>query len=214
MKREAGYIIAGIIGVAACAGISFITGDIWTGFLTAIFGGVLYLIIVDRKLVQTLEKPSQKITIRILIAALVLVQSFAAYMVYDRSQFMENNLAETRSSIDEGTSKVQTQQALLDTFKHYYSQTDQVNASIASSFREVMGDQLEADGTVNFSGSNVRRDIVFRYEIVSPDEVVITASARIGKGENPEFVNVSDETGKYQAIATLTPNGIDYEREN
>ena len=40
------------------------------------------------------------------------------------------------------------------------------------------------------------------------------ASAKIGKGENPEFVNVSNQTGKYQAIATVTPNGIDYEREN
>jgi hypothetical protein len=44
--------------------------------------------------------------------------------------------------------------------------------------------------------------------------VIITASAKIGEGENPEFINVSNQTGKYQAIATVTPNGIDYEREN
>lgn len=175
--------------------------------------GVVYLIILDRKLIQTLEKPAQKITIRILIAALILVQSFAAYVVYDRSHFMEQNLIETRSSIDEGISKIYTQKALFDTFKHYYAQSEQDNATIASSFREVMGDRLQADGTVDFP-ENVDRDIVFKYEILSPDEVVITASAKIGKGENPDYVNVSNQTGKYQAIATVTPTGITYEREN
>lgn len=212
MKREVGYIIAGVLGVAATAGISFATGDIWGGFLTAIFVSVLYLIILDRKAVQTLEKPGQKITFRILIIALVLAQSFATYMIYDRSQFMEDNLSETRSSIDEGASKLHTQQALLDTFKHYYSQPD--NATIASAFREVMGDRLQADGTINLIDPNFNQDIIFRYEIITPDEVMITASAKIGEGENPEFLNVSNQTGKYQAIATVTPNGIDYEREN
>lgn len=214
MTKELGYIIAGILGVAATAGVSFVTGNIWSGFLTAILVGVLYLIIMDRKLIQPIETSSQKIVIRVLIILLVLVQSFAAYAVYDRSQFMENNLAETRSSIDEGSSKIHTQEVLLDTFKHYYSQAPQSDATIASSFREVMGDRLHADGTLDFNESAIDKQIVFKYEIASPDEVVITASAKIGKGENPEFVNVSDETGKYQAYATLTPNGIDYEREN
>ncbi len=213
MKGETRYIIAGVLGIAATAAVSFFTGNIWAGFLTAIFVGVVYLIILDRKLIQTLERPVQKITIRILIAALILVQSFAAYVVYDRSHFMEQNLIKTRSSIDEGISKIYTQKALFDTFKHYYAQPEQDNATIASSFREVMGDRLQADGTVDFP-ENVDRDIVFKYEILSPDEVVITASAKIGKGENPEFVNVSNQTGKYQAIATVTPTGIDYEREN
>jgi hypothetical protein len=213
MKRETGYITAGVLGVAASAAISFATGDIWAGFLTAIFVGILYLIILDRKVVQSLEKPGQKITFRILIIALVLAQSFAAYVVYDRSHFMEQNLVETRSSIDEGISKMYTQKVLFDTFKHYHVQPEEDNASIASSFQEVMGDRLQADGTVDFA-ENVDRDIVFNYEILSPNEVVITASAKIGKGENPEFVNVSNQTGKYQAIATLTPSGIDYEREN
>lgn len=214
MTKELGYITAGVLGVAASAGISFVTENIWSGFLTAILIGIIYLIILDRKLVQSLENPNHKVTIRVLIAALVLVQSYAAYIVYDRSQFMRTNLAETRSSIDEGVSKMLTQQALLDVFKHYYSQEDQTNATIASSFRDVMGDRLNTDGTVDFSEPNVNRDIIFNYEILSPDEVVITASAKIGKGENPEFINVSNETGKYQAFATLTPNGIDYEREN
>lgn len=214
MKREAGYITAGVLGVAASAGISFATGDIWAGFIAAVILGIIYLIIIDRKLVQTLDEPNQKTTVRVLIAALVLVQCYATYIVYDRSQFMQDNLAETRSSIDEGISKIQTQQALLDVFKHYYSQADQANATIASSFREVMENRLGGDGTINFSEPNVNKDIIFRYEIISPDEVIITASARIGKGENPEFVNVSNQTGKYQAVATVTPNGIDYEREN
>lgn len=214
MIKELGYIIAGILGVAASAGVSFVTGNIWSGFLTAILVGVLYLVIMDRKLVQLIENPSQKVVIRILIVMLVLAQSFTAYMVYDRSQFMQDNLAKTRSTIDEGSSKIHTQEILLETFKHYYSESGQADVTIASSFREVMGDNLHADGTLDFSEPNVNRDINFRYEIVSPDEVVITASAKIGKGENPKFVNVSDETGKYQAYATLTPEGINYEREN
>lgn len=214
MKREAGYIIAGVLGVAASAGISFATGNIWAGFLTAIFVGILYLIILDLKTVQTLENPTQKLVFRLLIVALVLAQSLAAYMVYDRSQFMKENLAETRSSLDEGTSKLHAQQALLDTFKYYYSQSSQADATIASSFKEVMGDRLQADGTIRLIDPDFNQDIVFRYEILSPDEVMITASAKIGGGENPEFINVSNQTGKYQAIATVTPNGIDYEREN
>jgi hypothetical protein len=214
MTKELGYILVGILGVAASAGVSFVTGNIWTGFLTAILIGVLYLIIMDRKLVQSIENSSQKIVIRVLIALLVLAQSFTAYVVFDRSQFTESNLAETRSSIDEGSSKIHTQEILLDTFKHYYSQSAQSDVTIASSFREVMGDRLHADGTVGFNEPAIDRQIVFKYKIISPDEVVITASAKIGKGENSEFVNVSNETGKYQANATLTPNGIDYEREN
>ncbi|MDZ7718234.1 MAG: hypothetical protein U5K72_05370 [Balneolaceae bacterium] len=151
MTKELGYIIAGILGVAASAGVSYVTGNIWSGFLTAVLIGVLYLIIMNRKLIQPLESSSQKVALRVLIVLLVLAQSFAAYVVYDRSQFMENNLAETRSSIDEGSSKIHTQEILLDTFKHYYSQSDQDSTTIASSFREVMGDKLNDDGSIDLS---------------------------------------------------------------
>ncbi|NBC66484.1 MAG: hypothetical protein GVY07_12635 [Bacteroidetes bacterium] len=214
MTKELGYIIAGILGVAASAGLSIVTGNIWAGFLTAIAVGIVYLIIMDRKLIQTLKKSGQKTTMRILIIALILAQCYTSYMVYDQAQFMQENLAETRSSIDEGSSKIHAQKVLLDTFKHYYSQAYQSDNTIASSFREVMGNQLQTDGTLNFSEPAIGRAIVFKYDIVSPDEVVITASAKIGQGENIEFENVSNETGKYQAVATLTPNGISYEREN
>jgi hypothetical protein len=169
---------------------------------------------MDRKLIQPVKNPDQKVVIRVLIVLLVLVQSFSAYVIYDRSQFTENNLDVTRSSIDEGASKIYTQRALLNVFKHYYNQVDQADATIASSFREVLGSQLNDDGTIDLVEPNINQDIVFKYEVFSPDEVIITASAKIGMGENPDFVNVSDETGKYQAQATLTPEGIDYEREN
>ncbi|MDR9364258.1 MAG: hypothetical protein RI575_02880 [Balneolaceae bacterium] len=214
MTKELGYIIAGILGVAASAGVSFVTGNIWSGFLTAILIGVLYLIIIDRKLIKSLESSSQKVVLRVLIILLVLAQSFAGYVLYDRSQLLEKNLIKTRTSIDQGSSKIHSQEILLDTFKHYYSQGAQSDVTIASSFREVMGDRLHADGTLGFNEPAIDRQIVFKYKIVSPDEIVITASAKISKGENPEFVNVSDETGKCQAYATLTPEGIDYEREN
>ena len=215
MTKVTGYIIAGILGVALSAGISIVTGNIWAGFLIAILVGIIYLAVMDRKLIQTLEKSGQKTTMRILIIALILAQCYTSYMVYDQAQFMQENLAETRSSIDEGSSKIHAQKVLLDTFKHYYSQAaNRSDNTLASSFREVMGNQLQPDGTLNFSEPAIGRAIVFKYDIVSPDEVVITASAKIGKGENTEFVNVSNETGKYQAVATLTPNGISYEREN
>lgn len=214
MKRKLGYIIAGSLCLVVSAGVSYLSGNIWAGFLTAVITGVIYLIILDRTLIQSLEKPSQKLTLRIIIGLLVLSQSLAAYAVYDQSQFMQDNLAKTRSSIDEGVSKLYTQKFLLDTLEFYYGQTDQLDASIASSFREVMGDQLQTDGTILFSDQYVNRDITFRYEIPTPDKVIIRASAKIGKGQNPEFVNVSSKTGKYQAVATVTPNGIDYEREN
>ncbi|MDZ7718236.1 MAG: hypothetical protein U5K72_05380 [Balneolaceae bacterium] len=214
MTKELGYIIAGILGVAASAGVSFVTGNIWSGFLTAILIGVLYLIIMDRKLIQPLENSSQKVALRVLIVLLVLAQSFAAYVVYDRSQFTESNLVKIRATIDEGISKVRTQEVLLETLKHYTSQPEDASTTIASSFREVMGDKLNDDGSIDLSEPGVQTDIYFEYEIVSPDEVAITASAKIGQGQNPEFVNVNSQTGKYQAVATLTPNGISYEREN
>lgn len=211
MKREAGYTITGIFGISVCAGISFITGSIWAGYFAALIVGLVYLIWLDRKVLQTIEAARKKNTIRVLITLLVLAQFITAYMTYDHSQFMESNLVTTRSSIDEGVSKIKTQEVLLETLMHYYSQPENVNSTISSSFREVMGDRLHDDGTINFAE---RIDLNFRYEILSPDEVMITTSAKIGAGENPEFVNVSSQTGKYQAAATLTPNGIDYEREN
>lgn len=214
MKREAGYIIVGILSVAACAGIAFITENIWTGFFAGFIFGIIYLLILDRKMIQSLDKSGHKTTARVLITALVLAQCYASYVIYDRSQFAENNLHQTRSNIDEGVSKLRTQEVLLKTLQHYYSQSDQTEATIASAFREVMGDRLNPDGTVDMTEPGVRTDIQFGYEIISPDEVSITASATIGKGVNPDFVNVSSQTGKYQAVATLTPNGIDYEREN
>lgn len=211
MKREAGYIIAGIMGVAACAGTSFITGSIWMSFFAALFIGLFYLIWLDRKILQNIESAWQKTIIRALIILLVFAQFFSAYMTYGHTQFMQNNLVETRSSIDEGISKIKTQEILLETLEYYYSQPGNANATIASSFREVMGDRLQANGTITFAE---RTDLHFIYEIISPDEVMITASAKIGRGENPDFENVSSKTGRYQAVATLTPNGIDYEREN
>ena len=214
MNKKLGYIIAGSLCLAASAAISYLSGNIWSGFLTAVITGVLYLSILDRTLIQFLEKPSQKLTLRIIIGLLVLSQSLAAYAIYDMSRFQQNNLAKTRSSIDEGVSKVYTQKLLLDTLEFYYNQTDKPDASIASSFREVMGDQLQPDGTILFTDQYVNRDITFRYEIPNSDKVIIRASAKIGKGQDPEFVNVNSETGKYQAVATVTPDGIEYEREN
>ena len=214
MKRKSGYIITGSLWLLVSAGVSYLSGNIWAGYLTAVITGVLYLIILDRTLIQSLEKPNQKLTLRIIIVLLVLSQSFAAYAIYDMSQFQQDNLAKTRSSIDEGVSKAYTQKLLLDTLEFYYNQTDKPDVSIASSFREVMGDQLQPDGTILFTNQNVNRDITFRYEIPTSDKVIIQASAKIGKGQDPEFVNVNSETGKYQAAASVTPDGIEYEREN
>lgn len=214
MKKESGYIIAGILGVTLCAGLSFITENVWAGFFTALFIGLFYLIWLDRKILRTIESLSQKAIIRSLIILLVFAQFFAAYMTFNRSQFAQINLMETRSSIDEGVSKLRTQEVLLETLKHYTSQPEDANATIASSFREVMGDRLHPDGTLEMDEPGIQTDIHFEYEIISPDEVTITASARIGNGENPDFINVNSQTGKYQGVATLTPNGIDYEREN
>lgn len=214
MNPRAGVLIAVSLGIAASAGFSYLSGNIWAGFFCVIFISICYLIYLDRTVVTSLNHNKHKVAIRVLIAALVVVQVYASYMSYDQSQFTKNNLTETRSTIDEGASKFHTQQVLLDTFLHYYSRADEPDASIASSFKEVMGDRLNADGTLDFTPPQLNEDVVFKYEIVSPDEVVITASAKIGKGENPQFVNVSTETGKYQAVATLTPNGIGYEREN
>lgn len=214
MKLKTGYIIAGSLCLVFSAGVSYLSGNIWAGFLIAFTIGVLYLFILDRTQVQSLEKRNQKLTLRVIIVLLVLSQSLAAYAIYDMSRFQQENLAKIRSSIDEGVSKLYTQKFLLDTLEFYYGQTDQPDASIASSFREVIGDQLQPDGTILFTDQYVNRDITFRYEIPTPDKVIIRASAKIGKGQNPEFVNVGSETGKYQAVATVTPNGIDYEREN
>src|SRR6056297_1388934 len=214
MKRKSGYIITGSLWLLVSAGVSYLSGNIWAGYLTAVITGVLYLIFLDRTLVQSLEKPNQKLTLRIIIVWLVLSQSFAAYAIYDMSQFQQDNLAKTRSSINEGVSKVYTQKVLLDTLEFYYNHTAKPDASIASSFREVMGDQLQPDGTILFTDQYVNRDITFRYEIPTSDKVIIRAIAKIGKGQDPEFVNVNSETGKYQAVATVTPDGIKYEREN
>lgn len=214
MNRKAGYIIAGIMGVAACAGISFATGSIWAGYFSALVVGLIYLIWLDRKVVQNLEMKGQKPILRLLIAVLVITQFFAAYITFDRSQFMQNNLAETRSSIDEGISKMKTQQILLETMRHYYSTPEKNEATLASSFRDVMGDRLQPDGSIDLSEPGVDTDIHFEVEIVSPNEIKVTAGPEIGKGEDPGFINVNSQTGKYQAVATLTPNGIDYEREN
>jgi len=214
MKQKTGYILTGSLWLLVAAGVSYLSGNIWAGYLTAVITGVLYLIILDRTLIQSLEKPNQKLTLRIIIVLLVMSQSFAAYVIYDMSQFQQDNLAKTRSSIDEGVSKLYTQEFLLNTLEFYYNQTDQPGTSIASSFREVMGDQLQPDGTILFTDQYVNRDITFRYEIPTPDKVIIRASAKIGKGEDTEFVNVNSETGKYQAVATVTPDGIEYEREN
>ena len=214
MKRKSGYIITGSLWLLVSAGVSYLSGNIWAGYLTAVITGVLYLIFLDRTLVQSLEKPNQKLTLRIIIVLLVLSQSFAAYAIYDMSQFQQDNLAKTRSSIDEGVSKVYTQKLLLDTLEFYHNQTAKPDASIASSFREVMGDQLQPDGTILFTDQYVNRDITFRYEIPTSDKVIIRAIAKIGKGQDPGFVNVNSETGKYQAVATVTPDGIKYEREN
>lgn len=214
MKREARYIIGGILGVAFCAGISFITENIWAGFFAALFIGLIYLIWLDRKVLQTMESAPQKTAIRVLIILLVFTQFFVAYMTYNRSQFTESNLVKVRATIDEGISKIRTQEVLLETLKHYTSQPEDASTTIASSFREVMGDKLNDDGSFDMSEPGVQTDIYFEYEIVSPDEVAITASAKIAQGQNPDFVNVSSQTGKYQAVATLTPSGISYEREN
>jgi hypothetical protein len=214
MKQKLSYILTGSLCMVVAAGVSYLSGNIWAGYLTAVITGVLYLIILDRTFIQSLEKPNQKLTLRIIIVLLVLSQLLAAYAIYDMSRFQQDNLAKTRTSIDEGVSKVYTQKLLLDTLEFYYNQTDKPDASIASSFREVMGDQLQPDGTILFFDQYVNRDITFRYEIPNSDKVIIRASAKIGKGQDPGFVNVNSETGKYQAVATVTPDGIEYEREN
>ncbi|MDX1641028.1 MAG: hypothetical protein R3220_04995, partial [Balneolaceae bacterium] len=146
MKREAGYITTGILGVAACGGIAFMTENIWAGFFAALFISLLYLIWLDRKVLRSIESVPQKTAIRVLIVLLVFAQFFAAYMTYSQSQFTESNLVKTRASIDEGISKIRTQEVLLETLQHYTSQPEDAGTTIASSFREIMGDKLNDDG--------------------------------------------------------------------
>ncbi|MCG2588378.1 hypothetical protein [Rhodohalobacter sulfatireducens] len=214
MKREAGFIMAGILGIAASAGVSFVTGNIWAGLFTVLFISLIYLIWLDRKVIQSIESAPQKTAIRVLIVLLVFVQFFGAYLTYSRSQITENNLVQIRTNIDEGISKIRTQEVLLETLKHHASLPEDASATIASSFRQIMGDKLNDDGSIDLSESGVETDIHFEYKIISPEKVSITASAKIAHGRNSDFVNVSSQTGKYQAVATLTPNGISYEREN
>ncbi|MCC5912925.1 MAG: hypothetical protein JJU46_01000 [Balneolaceae bacterium] len=221
MKDKNIFLLAGGIGGMLTAfSLSYLFQDLWIGFFSAFVVALIYLYLLDKRMVQTMELPGAKVVIRSLVGCLVVAQLFMALIMYAKADRQKKLLSDIRQTIDSGVIQSDMKNALLVTFRHYHLETDRDGeVTMASIFEELNSDRIGEDGrfiTKSLAQMDAAEDppILYIYDVAGADTVRLTAIAAISNGADPDFANLNGETGKLQVRATLTSGGIDYEREN
>lgn len=211
MKNQWKFLLAGVVAVLIAFSLSFLFGNLWIGFWAAFAAVTVWLFILDRTVVS---KSSSRVLIRTFIVLFLTTQLVAAIQFYSRSDQQVETLRTIRTTIVSNISHIEMERALQHTLRHYYMESDQPEATLEHSFRQLFEDRMEADGHFLQEYTSSEEELNFRYEIASPDSIILAMSATFTPGKNPDFKNRFGQKGMYQARTILTKNGLRYEREN
>ena len=194
--------------------LSYLFQSLWVGFFAAFGAALIWLWMLDRKMVSRLQDNSNRWIIRGVLGLMVSLMLGLSVIHYQRSVQQEETLTRIRTTIIHSVSRVELEKSLQLALRHYHSLPSEEQSSVADAFRELFEERLNSDGSWTPEFPDEDGDMQFTYSIASPDSVVLAVTTTFTRGEDPEFLNTNNQTGLYQARAVLTERGVRYEREN
>lgn len=204
---------------ALCIGVPFLLAydpyDLWNSIIAGACGGVVYIVILFALHARFLPSSAERGVIGVMLTALA-----ASYIVYTTVQYRTSDyqhkmLLRFRTIVGTEMIVVNTiHGTLLPAFREYHRrQRAGENAAVTDAFRVLHGtainngrlhphDDIDAGSIVTLV--TVAGDSAVRYRVVD------TVAAGLQSG----FMNATGHSGKLEFHATLTRNGVDYERIN
>ncbi len=186
----------------------------WLGVLMALIVAVAYMVNLNEWAKKEVESGASKKVIGSILGIMILVQ--VAFFINDfrKKDFQLTLLLEIREKIERGIILAEVQRSFIPVLENYYSRNEE--DSIEEIAREFLGDKFQDDGTMlAVIGKQEDDEFTRYYRFDKPsDAFVITTVGSVAPGFDPLFENRNGETGKIQVVATLTKEGIVYERQN
>lgn len=214
MKYQGKLLLSGILAVPIAFSLSILFENLWIGYAAAFLTGTIWLILLDRTIISTSQNRSSKLLMRTFIGLLLLSQLYASIQYYDHSERHRDSLHTIRTDIVESISHLEMEKALQQTLRHYYLESNHTELTLEDSFRELFSDRMVDDSTFLHETPTDGEEMNFRYEIASPDSIILSVSATFTPGFDSGFENRSGQTGMYEASTIVTKNGVRYERQN
>jgi hypothetical protein len=200
-----------------CVGVPFFIGydsyDIWKSVIAGSIGGGVYvsvLLIISLKHFSSSREKFLAVS-----GCLILMAGFASYTViqYRMATYQHETLRKIRTVIGEGIIKSdKIYGSMMPVFRAYYGQPEGRKKTMVETFKGIHGAAI-SNGVFNKHQNN-EMDIQ-TFVTFSGDSVVSYICVdSIAGGWNAEFKNSTGHSGKLQYRATLTQNGVSYERTN
>lgn len=212
MTKELIWPLVGIIFISVAVSFSFIYESLWLGFFIALGAGLVLLLIMTWNMLSGVQSAGIKKTVGVLFFVLSALVIYNSVFEWNKSKQKNEILIEIRQTIDGGIAQMEAEEVLIESLRYKFLNDDVDN--LAEAFRAVSGDRLKEDGTLLTKPEKQGQYLNFSANIVHPDSVVITVVADIAEGMEKDFSNSNGRQGKYQGMATLTPNGVRYVRQN
>lgn len=213
-KYWAKALIAAVVIMLLTTASHFVM-DVWTSYVIA-FCGVLitavYLFFAGKpKLQNKADSLILKTTVLILLSGM----AFNSVLSYQAGKFQDRVLISVKETINSGTAQARIQQAMFEAYREYHSGAEQTDLTVSRAFLQVHSSQLSDGNTFITEEPADSSKADFSYEILSPDEVMMTAVIYNAAGQNIEFTNRNGMTGLQEYKAILNAGGgVSYERIN
>lgn len=206
-------LFAGIAGTLIAGGGFYLLMGLMAGFFAAMAVALIWLIWLDRTVINNMENKNNKVVVRALIIVLLGMQVYISVMSALYSERQADNLVQIRATLFGAIAQSEIENVLIHTLKSYHHLNDE-NAPIGEMFRNLYSDRIHDDGTFELVSEESEEAFNSEFTIHSPDSIRLTIAALYADGTSPEFANIGAAEGVYQATAILTPGGVSYEREN
>ncbi|PWN05442.1 hypothetical protein [Rhodohalobacter mucosus] len=214
MGSKIGFLAGGALAVVAAFSLAFLFQNLWAGFFSAFAVAVLWLWMLDRKMISRLKDTGNRTAVRVILILLTGLMLSLSVIHYQRSEQQNESLTNIRTTIIHSISRMEMEKSLQLVLRHYHSLPAEEQTTLADAFRDLYEERLNDDGSWSPEIPDEDGDLNFTYSIASPDSVVLALTTTFTRGEDPQFLNTNNQTGLYQARAVLTERGVRYEREN
>lgn len=214
MKKYWGKALMAAAVIMLLATTSHIVTDIWISYTVAFCGvliTVVYLLIAGS---PKLQNKADSLILKTAVLILLSGMAFNSVLSYQIGKFQDQVLTSVKETIYSGIAQARIQQSMFEAYRAYQSAAVQADLSVSQAFLQVHSSQL-SDGNTFITeepGDSTKAD--FSYEILGPDEVIMTAVIYDSAGQNSEFTNSNGMTGLQEYKATLNDGGVSYERIN
>lgn len=213
MKRVY-WVIGGVIVTIAVFFISDPSGDIWSSVWAISIAAFLYLMVFSWVWLKQIKSRKKKAGIAIVLGLLLVSTGIYAYFSYKSSQRAKVLMPKNRLNFEKRGAQMSVMVPLLSTLRSYYNEGDKgiEDGSLHSLFINKYDSLLSEDNKFQHAFYSV--SINLYLDVAGPDSLILVGQSEMVGGQDLEFQNYDESTGKFQVRGILTPNGIQYERQN